>query len=154
MAAHSPGTAAWSICSGCYTRLVTYYRTSTLTAFELVLPRQYTQLSHNSPHTLGDKCRHSYHRAVACLGGLLWAACCRTVLQTCHALVGQRSPGSQMEVCCPLPSHIGKIFEIPYTRVNKRMRLFSKLQGNMRLIPNMRLIVKGKIDHTSKTATL
>jgi len=42
--------------------------------------------------------------------------------------------------------------ELPYTRVNKRMRLFSKLQGNMRLIPNMRLIAKGKIDHTSKTA--
>ena len=32
------------------------------------------------------------------------------------------------------------------------MRLFLKLQGNMRLIPNMRLIAKGKIDHTSKTA--
>ena len=32
------------------------------------------------------------------------------------------------------------------------MRLFAKLQGNMRLIPNMRLIAKGKIDHTSKTA--
>ena len=42
--------------------------------------------------------------------------------------------------------------DIPYTRVNKRMRLFAKLQGNMRLIPNMRLIAKGKIDHTSKTA--
>ena len=41
---------------------------------------------------------------------------------------------------------------IPYTRVNKRMRLFAKLHGNMRLIPNMRLIAKGKIDHTSKTA--
>ena len=37
---------------------------------------------------------------------------------------------------------------IPYTRVNKRMlrmRLFAKLQGNMRLI------AKGKFDHTSKT---
>ena len=43
------------------------------------------------------------------------------------------------------------IQELPYTRVNKRMRLFSKLQGNMRLIPNMRLIAKGKIDHTFKT---
>jgi len=33
------------------------------------------------------------------------------------------------------------------------MRLFSKLQGNMRLIPNMRLInSEGKIDHTFKTA--
>ena len=32
------------------------------------------------------------------------------------------------------------------------MRLFANLQGNMRLIPNMRLIAKGKIDHTSKTA--
>ena len=41
---------------------------------------------------------------------------------------------------------------VPYTRVNKCMRLFAKLQGNMRLIPNMRLIAKGKIDHTSKTA--
>ena len=41
---------------------------------------------------------------------------------------------------------------IPYTQVNKRMRLFSKLQGNMRLIPNMHLIAKGKIDHTFKTA--
>ena len=40
---------------------------------------------------------------------------------------------------------------LPYTWVNKRMRLFAKLQGNMRLIPNMRLIAKGKIDHTSKT---
>ena len=28
---------------------------------------------------------------------------------------------------------------IPYTRVNKRIRLFPKLQGNMRLISNMRL---------------
>ena len=36
--------------------------------------------------------------------------------------------------------------QIPYTRVNKRTRLFSKLQGNMPLI------AKGKIDHTSKTA--
>ena len=43
------------------------------------------------------------------------------------------------------------VIYIPYTRVNKRMRLFAKLQGNMHLIPNMRLIVKGKIDHTSKT---
>ena len=41
---------------------------------------------------------------------------------------------------------------IPYTRVNKRMRLFAKLQENMRLIPNMCLIARGKIDHTSKTA--
>ena len=39
-----------------------------------------------------------------------------------------------------------------YTRVNKCMRLFSKLQVNMRLIPNMHLIAKGKINHTSKTA--
>ena len=36
--------------------------------------------------------------------------------------------------------------QIPYTWVNKRIRLFSKLQGNMPLI------AKGKIDHTSKTA--
>ena len=41
---------------------------------------------------------------------------------------------------------------ILYTRVNKRMRLFAELQGNVRLISNMRLIAKGKIDHTSKTA--
>ena len=34
--------------------------------------------------------------------------------------------------------------KIPYTRVNKRICLFPKLQGNMRLIPNMRLIMKGK----------
>ena len=33
---------------------------------------------------------------------------------------------------------------IPYTRVNKRIRLFQKLQGNLHLIPNMRLIMKGK----------
>ena len=44
------------------------------------------------------------------------------------------------------------VFKVPYTRVNKRIRLFAKPQGNMRLIPNMRLIAKGKIDHTSKTA--
>ena len=31
---------------------------------------------------------------------------------------------------------------IPYTRVNKHMCLFPKLQGNMRLIPNMLLIMK------------
>ena len=49
------------------------------------------RLSHNSSHTLGDKCRHSYHRAMAFLGGLLWAASCQTVLHTCHALVGQHS---------------------------------------------------------------
>ena len=41
---------------------------------------------------------------------------------------------------------------IQYTWVNKRMRLFAKVQGNMRLIPNLRLIAKGKIDHTSKIA--
>ena len=33
---------------------------------------------------------------------------------------------------------------IPYTRVNKRICLFPKLQENMHLIPNMRLIMKGK----------
>ena len=32
------------------------------------------------------------------------------------------------------------------------MRLFSKLQGNTHLLPNMHLKAKGKIDHTSKTA--
>ena len=42
---------------------------------------------------------------------------------------------------------------VPYTRVNKRIRLFPKLQGNMRLIPKMRLIMKAKIDHTPKTVT-
>ena len=42
------------------------------------------------------------------------------------------------------------ISHIPYTWVNKRMRLFPKLQGNMRLLPNMRLIMKAKIDHTPK----
>ena len=41
---------------------------------------------------------------------------------------------------------------IPYTRVNKRIRLFSKLQGNVRLLPNMCLIIKAKIDHTPKHA--
>ena len=35
--------------------------------------------------------------------------------------------------------------DISYTRVNKRIRLFPKLQGNMRLIPNMRLIMKAKL---------
>ena len=49
-------------------------------------------------------------------------------------------------------SHL--VWLLPYTRVNKRIRLFPKLQGNMRLIPNMRLINgKAKIDHTPKTAT-
>ena len=42
---------------------------------------------------------------------------------------------------------------IPYTRVNKRIRLFPKLQGNMRLIPNVRLIMKDKVDHTPQNAT-
>ena len=41
-----------------------------------------------------------------------------------------------------------------YTRVNKRMRLFVKLQGNMRLIPNMRLIVKGKLTTPPKPRCL
>ena len=36
---------------------------------------------------------------------------------------------------------------LPYTWVNKRMCLFSKLQGNMCLIPNMCLIVKRKWPH-------
>ena len=44
MAAHSPGTAAWSICAAFYTRLVTCCKTSTLTAFELVLLRQQPSL--------------------------------------------------------------------------------------------------------------
>ena len=38
--------------------------------------------------------------------------------------------------------------EIPYTRVNKRIHLFSKLKGNMRLI------AKGKFNCTSKTVML
>jgi len=42
---------------------------------------------------------------------------------------------------------------VPYTWVNKRIRLFPKLQGNMRLILNMRLTMKAKIDHTPKTVT-
>ena len=37
---------------------------------------------------------------------------------------------------------------VPYTRVNKRIRLFPKLQGNMRLLPNMHLIMKAEIDQT------
>ena len=38
--------------------------------------------------------------------------------------------------------------QLPYTRVNKCIRLFPKLQGNMRLLPNMCLIMKEEIDHT------
>ena len=38
-----------------------------------------------------------------------------------------------------------------YTRVNKYVHLFPKLQGNMCLIPNMHIIMKAKIDHTPKT---
>ena len=34
---------------------------------------------------------------------------------------------------------------IPYTRLIKRIRLFPKLQGNLRLLPNMRLIMKAKL---------
>ena len=154
MAAHSPSTAAWSICGGSCARLVTHQGTSTFTVSELVLLRQqlipacqhtrsnfwadgkarptadtfthttrpkwrlslllphepnckylfvmsciiiadYSQLSHNSLHNIqGDKC---WRCAVACLGGLPWAASCRTVLQTCHALVGQRSPGTKQQ---------------------------------------------------------
>ena len=43
------------------------------------------------------------------------------------------------------------IGNMPYTWVNKRIRLFPKLQGNMRLIPNMHLIMMAKIDCTPKT---
>ena len=43
---------------------------------------------------------------------------------------------------------------IPYTRVNKCIHLFPKLQGNMPLLPNMRLIMKAKIDHTLKPRRL
>ena len=39
------------------------------------------------------------------------------------------------------------LHHIPYTWVNKHIRLFPKLQGNIRLTP---LIMKGKIDHTPK----
>ena len=38
--------------------------------------------------------------------------------------------------------------------VYKRIRLFPKLQGNMRLLPNMCLIMKAKIDHTPKLQRL
>ena len=48
--------------------------------------------------------------------------------------------------CCHVPFSIG----LPYTWVNKRMRLFSKLQRNMRLIPNMHLIAKEKLTTPSK----
>ena len=41
---------------------------------------------------------------------------------------------------------------IPYTQVNKRIRLFPKLQGNMCLLPNMRLIMKSN-DHTPNRDT-
>ena len=44
------------------------------------------------------------------------------------------------------------IGNIPYTRVNKRIHLFPKLQGNMHLIPNMHLIMMAKIDYSPKTA--
>ena len=36
----------------------------------------------------------------------------------------------------------------------KCTRLFPKLQGYMRLLPNMRLIMKAKIDHTPKARHL
>ena len=39
---------------------------------------------------------------------------------------------------------VQELDRVPYTRVNKRIRLFQKLQGNMRLIPNMRLIMRHK----------
>ena len=35
--------------------------------------------------------------------------------------------------------------QIPYTRVNKRIHLFPKPQENMRLLPNMHLIMKAKL---------
>ena len=45
---------------------------------------------------------------------------------------------------------------IPYTRANKHIHLFLKLQGNMRLISNMRLIMKlttpPKLYMTAKSA--
>ena len=40
--------------------------------------------------------------------------------------------------------------QIPYTRVNKRIRLFPKLQENMRFLPNMRLIMKAKLTTPTK----
>ena len=45
------------------------------------------------------------------------------------------------------PSHASRdcLHNVLYTRVKKRMRSFSKLQGNMRIIPNMRLIAKEKL---------
>ena len=36
------------------------------------------------------------------------------------------------------------LIKIPYTRVNKCIRLFPKVRGIMRLIPNTHLIMKGK----------
>ena len=36
-------------------------------------------------------------------------------------------------------SHIVHTLKLPYTRVNKRIRLFLKLQGNMHLIPKYAL---------------
>ena len=35
-------------------------------------------------------------------------------------------------------------YVLPYTQVNKRIHLFQKPQEYMHLIPNMRLIMKGK----------
>ena len=37
---------------------------------------------------------------------------------------------------------------------NKHIRLFPKLQGNMCLLPNMRLLMKAKIDYTPKPQCL
>ena len=54
----------------------------------------------------------------------------------------------QLEFVCPLlltGVTVILVSFIPYTRVNKRIRLFSKLQGNMRLLHNMRLIMKAKL---------
>ena len=40
------------------------------------------------------------------------------------------------------------VVNLPYTRVNKYICLFPKLQGEMRLLPIMRLIMKAKIDQS------
>ena len=45
--------------------------------------------------------------------------------------------------CCGITTRSALLL-IPYTHVNKRIRLFPKLHRNMYLVPNMRLIMKGK----------
>ena len=47
-----------------------------------------------------------------------------------------------------------KLLLILYTRVNKRIRLFPKLQGNMHLLSNMCLIMKAKLTTPPKPQRL